>query len=47
MELSEIKGIQKFFEPEVVEGEDGDVDPGDNIVIYKQFQLPLKIRLIN
>ena len=26
MELSEqIKGIQKFFEPEVVEGEDGDV----------------------
>ena len=40
MELSEqIKGIQKFFEPEVVEGEDGDVDPGDNIVTYKQFQL--------
>ena len=37
--LSEqIKGIQKFFEPEV-SGEDGELDPGDNIVTYKQFQL--------
>ena len=37
--LSEqIKGIQKFFEPEV-SGEDGELEPGDNIVTYKQFQL--------
>ena len=37
--LSEqIKGIQKFFEPEV-SGEDGEIEPGDNIVTYKQFLL--------
>ena len=46
MELSEqIKGIQKFFEPEV-EGEDGDADPGDNIVNTNSSNYS-KIRLIN
>ena len=37
--LSEqIRGIQKFFEPEA-DGEGGEIDPGDNIVTYKQFQM--------
>ena len=34
----QIQGIQKFFEPEVI-SEDGELEPGDNIVTYKQFQL--------
>ena len=39
MALSEqIKGIQKFFEPEPSE-EDGETDGGDNIVTYKQFMV--------
>ena len=38
MQISEqIQGIQKFFTPEV-EDDTGEVDPGDNIVTYKQFQ---------
>ena len=36
--LSEkINEIQKFFTPDV-EDETGEVEPGDNIVTYKQFQ---------
>lgn len=37
--LSEqIKSIQKYFEPEPNTNEDGQIDPGDNIVTYKQVQ---------
>ena len=39
MELSEqIQGIQKFFASDPSD-EDGEVDSGDNIVTYKQFQV--------
>jgi len=39
LELSEqIKGIQKFFTPDT-SGENGELEPGDNIVTEKQVQL--------